>query len=75
MNPLPPISVCPVCLKRDVNVGHYLSHASSEAKAAHSRLAGAAPVKPGNKPRGWPKGRPRKVQVQPETRVQTMPQL
>lgn len=50
---------CPHC-QNPVNIGELLSQIRSPAKALASRENGRAPVKAGSKPRGWPKGKPRK---------------
>lgn len=50
---------CPHCNK-EINIGQILGSVTSEAKAAASRANASKPPKPGSKPRGWPKGKPRK---------------
>ena len=46
-------------------LGHLGKGKSSRRKAASSRANASLPPKPGSRPRGWPKGVPRKGYVAP----------
>jgi hypothetical protein len=53
---------CPKCkAKIEINPAAMLGSISTEKKAEAARKNASAPPRPGSKPRGWPKGKPRKV--------------
>jgi hypothetical protein len=57
--------ICPNC-HHEFNAGSLMGAAKSKAKAAAAKKNGAAPVKEGAKPRGWPKGKARGKKSHPQ---------